>query len=116
MENNHGPCLDKNCSWCCNPVKINQKVVSAGDFEIPKDKDGNYLWKKRDEVLAPLGSFETTRIQTFDCKNFDRKNGKCLDYENRPEVCKNTSCIKDKTGDIDEQHKAVVDAPLFRVK
>jgi hypothetical protein len=22
MENKYGPCLEKNCAWCCNPVKL----------------------------------------------------------------------------------------------
>lgn len=116
MENRHGPCLDKNCSWCCNPVKINQKAIIEGTFEMPKDKEGNDLWTKIDELLAPETDLEKTRIQTFDCKNLDKETGKCIDYENRPAICKNTSCIKDQTGNIDEQHKKVVEAPLFRMK
>ena len=77
--NNHGPCLDKSCSFCCNPVKINQKAINSG-FEIPKDKNGENLWVATGEVLAPETKIDTDRVVTFDCKNYDKSTGMCLDY------------------------------------
>jgi len=39
-----GPCLDKKCSECCNPVKVGRFFP---EDKIPKDKDGQPLWAKR---------------------------------------------------------------------
>ena len=39
--------------------------------EIPKDKNGNDLWVERNEILIPLNEIDTTRLKTFDCKNYD---------------------------------------------
>ncbi len=48
---------DKNCSICCNPVKINQRAIING-LELPKDKYGNGLWKSRGEIIAPEDKLE----------------------------------------------------------
>ncbi len=117
MENfiNHAPCTDKNCSFCCNPVKINKKAIVNG-LELPKGEDGNSLWKERGEIIAPEEAIEKVKIVTFDCVNYDKDTGKCLDYENRPEICRNTTCIKDQTGDIDEQHKKATEVKFIKIK
>ncbi len=103
----HAPCTDKNCSFCCDPVKIDKKAIISG-LELPKDKNGGDLWTPTGNILIPEDKIDTDRVVTFDCKNFDEKTGKCLDYEDRPEICKNTSCIKDEDGDIDEQHRKAI--------
>lgn len=113
--NKHAPCLDKNCSFCCSPVKINQRVIRSG-FNSPLDKNGNKIWKETGDILAPVENFEKVKVITFDCINYDKENGKCLDYENRPEICRNTTCIRDENGDIDEQHKQMTEVKFIKIK
>lgn len=113
--NKHAPCLDKNCSFCCDPVKINQRAVRSG-FGSPKDKNGNTIWKETGEVFAPEERIDTDRVVTFDCVNLDKDSGKCLDYENRPEICRNSTCIRDVNGDIDDQHRKVTEVKFIKLK
>lgn len=103
MEN-HAPCLDKNCGYCCEPVKVN--VRNHGD--LPKDKQGNDIFIPRNEILVPESRPDTDKVKTFDCKNFDSITKKCLDHENRPDICRNATCISEPNGNIDEQHKKVI--------
>ena len=114
-SNKHAPCLEKNCSFCCDPVKINQRVIQAG-FKSPVDKDGIPIWKETGEILAPEEKIDTDRIATFTCINYDKKMGTCLDYENRPQICRNTSCVVDANGDIDEQHKKVTEVTFIKLR
>ena len=76
--NRHAPCLDKKCSFCCDPVKMNQKVMRSG-FDLPKDNDGNPLWKATGEVLIPEERADTDRVITYECINFNKDTGKCMD-------------------------------------
>ena len=32
------------------------------------------------------------KLDFYSCKEFDEQRGKCKDYENRPDICKNTRC------------------------
>jgi Fe-S-cluster containining protein len=108
------PCLEKNCSWCCNPVKI---VKFFPESKIPINKKGEKIWKKRNEILIPENEIDTVRLEAYDCDNFDNEIGKCKDYENRPEVCKNTSCIKDELEEgVDEQHKKFINQKFITIK
>lgn len=107
----HTPCLDKHCGQCCDPVKINTK--SQG--ELPKDKNGHELFMARNEILAPESRIDTDRVKTFDCKNFDPITKRCLDHENRPEMCRSATCISNPDGDIDEQHKKVVAENFIKI-
>ncbi len=107
MSNKHGPCLEKNCSWCCKPVKV---PANFPDEKIPKDKEGKKIWKDRDELIVPASAFDRVRLKTFDCDLLDSETGKCTDYENRPEICRNTSCLDDTSSkSVDEQHKDTID-------
>lgn len=110
MEN-HGPCLEKNCGYCCDPVKINAKA----NFDLPVDKEGLSLWTKREEILIPVTKIDTDRVITYDCKNFDTTTKKCLDHENRPEICRSASCISDPGGNIDEQHRKVIETKFIPI-
>jgi Fe-S-cluster containining protein len=110
MEN-HAPCLDKNCGYCCDPVKVNVK----NHGEPPKDKNGNDIFIPRIEFLIPESRPDTDRIKTFDCKNFDPITKKCLDHDNRPDMCRNATCISDPNGNIDEQHNKVVSENFIKI-
>ncbi len=106
--NKHGPCKDKKCSFCCNPIAINHRaVIALGEDNLPKDKDGNPLFTNKKEFLFSKDNPDTEKFQTFECKNFDKDTGLCKDYENRPDLCRNTSCIdsNQKEKSEDEQHE-----------
>ncbi|MEI7452314.1 MAG: YkgJ family cysteine cluster protein [Candidatus Falkowbacteria bacterium] len=118
MPEKFGPCLDKNCSHCCDPVKIEfRKGYDYDGIPLAKDKNGNEIWERTGEVFAPEVNIDTVRVATFKCNNFDKESGKCLDYKNRPDICRNTSCI-DECSDknVDDQHKEFVDNKFIKVK
>jgi Fe-S-cluster containining protein len=107
----HAPCLDKNCGHCCNPVKVD--IRNTG--EPPTDKDGKKIFILRNEVLAPETAVDSVRLKTFDCTNFDSITKRCLDHENRPDLCRNSTCIPDPLGDIDEQHRKVTTENFIKI-
>ncbi|OGN07863.1 MAG: hypothetical protein A2750_00220 [Candidatus Yanofskybacteria bacterium RIFCSPHIGHO2_01_FULL_45_42] len=105
------PCLDKNCSWCCNPVKVPRFLPPD---KLPKDKGGQPLWTKRKELLVPEDS--QTKLETYYCKNYDSATGKCTDYENRPDICKNTECVDPNSTElIDRQHQKVTSKKFSKI-
>ncbi len=113
MKNSHGPCLDNNCSWCCDPVKIFNKDIIQGR-QLPKKEDGSDMWIRRDEVLVPAESPDT-KINTYDCVNFDRTTGRCLDYENRPNECRSTSCLNLSRGTDKEKFDKITGAKFIPI-
>jgi Fe-S-cluster containining protein len=118
MINKKGPCLDKNCSWCCDPVKIGfPKGVGLNEVLPKKDKNGNDIWEATSEILVPESCPETMMVKIFRCVNYDKDAGQCRDYDNRPDVCRNTSCIDPNSEkSIDEQHKIMVGVNFFKIK
>lgn len=113
MENNHGPCIEKNCSFCCDPVKIPSRNLTLGN-KLPKKKDGSELWIRRSEILVPEDDLES-KIVTFDCVNFDKTTGRCLDYDGRPNECRNTSCLNIEGGTDDEKHKELTEKKFIKI-
>lgn len=105
FKNNPGPCLEKECSFCCNPVKVGRFFP---EDKIPVNEQGEKIWKEREELLASEDEIDITRLKSYDCINLDKVTGQCRDYEKRPSICKKASCIKpDSEESIDEQHKKV---------
>ena len=92
-------CKKFNCSECCNPVKIHTLSNFATNIKIWKERAG--------EFWAPKDSFEKTKLRIYDCENFNQQNGSCIDYENRPEACKNTFCRAYETNDPEEQKRLI---------
>ena len=114
IENNPGPCIEKKCSYCCNPVKVDRFFPEE---KIPTNEKGEKIWKQRKGLLAPESQIDRVRLKSYDCTNFDSLTGKCYDYENRPDICKHTSCIDKKSEkSVDEQHKKLTDDKLIEIK
>jgi len=108
-----GPCDEKNCSRCCNPVKV---PTSFPDEKIPVDNKGEKIWENTGKILIPKKHTDTTRLNTYECKNYDKKTGKCLDYENRPDICRNTSCVDEHSEkNIDEQYKKTMNEKFIEI-
>ena len=82
MEEN--PCLKYNCSFCCNPIKINCLIT----INIK-----NTPFVKTKKILIPEKHPESIRLNTYSCNNFDCQTGLCKDYSNRPIICRNTRCL-----------------------
>ncbi|KKQ18731.1 MAG: hypothetical protein US31_C0002G0076 [Berkelbacteria bacterium GW2011_GWA1_36_9] len=114
MSEKYGPCLEKNCSWCCDPVKV---VNSFPEEKIPINKNGEKIWKERNGMWVPETHSDTVRLKIYDCINFDKQSGQCKFYEERPEICKNTSCVKDDSlEDIHQQHQKFINEKFIPIK
>lgn len=114
MNNKFGPCIEKKCALCCNPVKVDRHFQ---DKKIPVDRNGDKLWVDRGEIMIPEEHSDTVRLKTFDCRNFDSGTGQCKDYEGRPDICRNTSCVNGNVAEgIDEQHKKFASEKYISVK
>ena len=96
--NKENPCLKYNCSQCCNPVKIDSRKI-LDLKKLPFSETG--------EVVVPEGHPESVKLRTYKCSNFDSKNGLCKDYENRPEICRNTKCDAFDSDDDVKQKNAI---------
>lgn len=93
-------CLKHGCSDCCSPVKLRGYAV------IELEKIGKPFVDMR-EIHIPESRPDTVRLRTFKCLNFNDKTGRCLDYDNRPEICRNTKCGAFYTTDKEQQEKIV---------
>ena len=108
--------MDVNCSdnflvtdckaRCCEAFHINLHTLQVLAKEPEKVKDGPYIkdmliwlsydeatkrhrtWKGFEHWVPEEGEFY------FTCKHWDPETRLCMDYENRPEMCKNTGVIK----------------------
>lgn len=50
------------------------------------------------------------KIWLYECLLFDKITGKCKAYEERPDICRNTSCINPESDEsIDKQHNTFTD-------
>lgn len=96
------PCLKFNCSECCKPVKM-RKGFKRHIGEKLKDLP----FVDREELWISKQHPDTVKIEAYDCKLYDEKSGQCLDYENRPEICKNTTCDAFDTNDEEQQRRAI---------
>lgn len=113
MENKQAPCSEKKCSVCCDPVKVHRFFPEE---KIPLDKNGEKIWVQRKGLLAPLSHIDTERLKTFDCKKFDKSTRQCVDYDNRPDICRNTSCIHYDSGEsVDDQHKKFIEEEFVTI-
>lgn len=114
MSEKISPCVEKDCSWCCDPVKVQEDFPESN---IPINESGEKIWIKRDELYIPEDHPETVRLQAYDCLNYDHQSKKCKTHETRPEICRNTSCIdKDSIDSIDRQHQRSISQKFFIVR
>lgn len=96
-------CLRNGCSVCCNPVKI-------ASWELVNIEEGNLPFVETGIILAPENLLDQPkfRLKVYYCLNFDHQTGLCGDYDNRPEICRNTTCAAFNTKDKEEQ-KSIID-------
>ncbi|MFH1079691.1 MAG: YkgJ family cysteine cluster protein [Pseudomonadota bacterium] len=114
VETKFGPCIEKNCAYCCNPVKVFRFFP---DDKIPTDEEGKKIWKEREETFIPKSYIDKVRLKTYDCIYFDKSTGKCIQYDKRPEICRKVSCIDENCfATIDEQHQKILDSEFIVVK
>lgn len=117
-RNKHWACEEKKCWWCCDPIKISfRKWYDPSRIIIPKDKDNNPLWIAKEEIRVPETDIDTRRIQIYECLLYDKDKKICKEYENRPDICRNTSCIDEFLDiTIDEQHKKLIETNFIKIK
>jgi len=107
------PCIEKGCSWCCDPVKIIKFTLK----EIPKAQNGKDLRELLKEERIPKDKPDTVRLQIYKCLLLDKNTGLCKEYENRPDICKNSSCInKDSNKTKEEQYKLTIESEFYKNK
>ena len=94
MKEKFGPCIEKHCSWCCDPVKVPKDFPND---KIPANEKGEKIWIDRNEIIAPEETWEKEKIKTFDCINYNKETGLCDNYEKRPDICRATSCIDESS-------------------
>lgn len=78
-------CLRYGCSECCNPVKINSRIlINSENKELPFVELG--------DIFVPISHPDSVRLRTYSCHFFNCETGLCNDYFNRPDICRNTKC------------------------
>lgn len=85
--NEKNPCLESDCSWCCDPVKI----PANKSVDIPKNKNNEPIWKDTGEIWIPEDQ-EYVKLKTYTCDYYKKDKGICGNYEGRPDICKRTDC------------------------
>ncbi|HAL49844.1 MAG: hypothetical protein UU40_C0004G0022 [Candidatus Uhrbacteria bacterium GW2011_GWD2_41_121] len=80
-------CKKHGCSNCCNPVRVDKRISNRIDSQISE-----LPFRKLDETHIPVDELETTRLDVYQCENHDPESGLCKDYENRPDICRNSRC------------------------
>jgi len=60
-------------------------------------------------ILIPRMHPDTVRLKMYLCKKYDEELGLCNDYDNRPVICRNTTCSAFDTSDVNEQQKIISD-------
>ena len=107
-NNQAGPCIDKKCSWCCDPVKVPVRFPSE---RIPKNEDGTPMWEKTGGIVIPDNGTEKDLYSIYKCEHLDHVSGECGIYNKRPEICRATSCIEPESKKmLDEQHQEMIQA------
>lgn len=105
--NKEAPCQEKWCSFCCNPVWITWRYTP----DISRITDAT--WKKIRKYIGIRPSKkhpDTEKIRLYECSLFDTATGLCKEYDKRPNICRNTSCINPMSNkSIDEQHEEFTD-------
>lgn len=77
-------CLLFGCSMCCNPVKISSKRIISSKDNLP--------FIELDGLLVLEAHPDTVRLKHYRCTKFNPVTGLCTDYQNRPNICRNTTC------------------------
>ena len=95
-------CRKFGCSECCKPVKVKR------GFKRHVGEDMQKLpFVDKEELWVSEAHPDTVRLEAYDCKLYDQTSGLCLDYDNRPEICKNTKCGAFDLDDEKAQEKMV---------
>lgn len=113
-NNNPGPCIKKECSFCCDPVKVGRFFP---EDKIPANEQGEKIWKERTELLIPEDEIDETRLKSYDCINLDKLTGKCKEYKKRPPICRRASCIRRNSKEsVDKQYEKTTKRKFIVIK
>ncbi len=93
-------CLRYGCSACCNPVKIRSLVII-------NTKDERLPFVDLSMIYAPKMHPDSVKLKTYKCKFFNEETGLCVDYNGRPNICRNTQCSAFDTDNEDEIAKII---------
>jgi len=113
MKEKFGPCIEKKCAVCCNPVKVESFFP---EDEIPVNEKGEKIWEYQG-ILASEKTPDGIKLKAYKCKNFDEETGLCKNYKNRPMICRETTCIDEKSKEsTDKQYKKFIKNKFILIK
>ena len=103
------PCLDNRCGWCCNPVKVYfWTAVPIINWQ--------YIWEKINEIWLPKKYIDTVKLEIYKCLWYDSESKLCKFYDDRPDICRNTSCIDNIHEDVVTQYEKVISQEFLKIK
>lgn len=86
-------------------------------FSVPTDKNWNPIRIILPEIRAPEKHIETIRLELYTCIYYDKKKKICKNHENRPNICRNTSCFDPECSDtLDKQYENLVASTFIKIK
>lgn len=74
-----------NCGWCCEFIAIERNIITEQQSLIP---DVEYFYTLRGGVKCNDGKIRFTSYSFIPCNNYDSVLGRCIKYNERPDVCK----------------------------
>jgi Fe-S-cluster containining protein len=84
--------------------------------KIPKDKEGNEIWRRMPELRVSELHPDTVKLEIFECMNYDKEERRCNDYSNRPEICSNFVCTdSDSEKNIEEEYTKVITEKFYKI-
>lgn len=55
-------------------------------------------------------------VKTYTCKNFDAETNQCQVYNERPDICRTTSCINPESpASLEEQYQEVTEQKFLKI-
>lgn len=92
-------CREHKCGHCCDPVRV-RKGFRA---HIGEEAFQALPFEDLGEEHTPVDEHESVTLEAYRCRNYDPNRGECSDYENRPDICRNSDCRVFDVGDFNEQ-------------
>lgn len=87
------PCTP-DCGSCCDPVSLSQDQVDRVFAFGPAQPQGEWI----KDHWAPVGPNRRGDGVSLMCINYDVETRRCLDYDNRPPVCRDFPWYRKEPG------------------
>lgn len=81
--NRHLPVLTRCTGHCCRKI-----VIPVSPKQLVENQDRYIDGKQLAHMLEYQGENDKEGFYDYTCKNWDSNTGDCMDYENRPDMCR----------------------------